>query len=405
MQPRDRQALAFATMPTQPTDDRSATSDVTRRSFIRTAGTGLLAAATMPATTQLAPPDRQPPNLRLPETKKPVGYAIVGLGVLAINEILPAFARCKKARPVALVSGHPDKAQKLAGVYGIDPAKIYNYEDYDRIAQDDAIDVVFIVLPNHMHAEYTIRALRAKKHVLCEKPVAATVDESRQMVAAAKENDRQLMIAYRLHYEPFNMKAMELARDRERFGLLKTFEATNNQNVQPPNIRLSKQTAGGPLGDVGVYCLNAARYISGEEPIEVTAQGHQPTDDPRFAEVAESIVWTMKFPSGALAHCGCSFGSAGSRYFRATGTKGVIDMDDAFAYSGQRLTMKQGRDTTEMQLEPVNHFAAEMDHFADVVTGQANCKTPGEDGLRDMIAIDAIHRSINEGRTIKIEQA
>ncbi len=230
----------------------------------------------------LAPPDKQPPNLKVPEpVKHKVGWAIVGLGELALEEVMPAFREAKFSEPVALVSGHPDKARKVAEAYGMEPKNIYDYQSYDRLAENSRVEVIYIILPNTMHAEYTLRGFKAGKHVLCEKPLAVTVEEGERMVAAAKQANKMLMTAYRLHYEPFNLKVMELCRQKA-VGELKTFSAANCQDVKAPNIRLSKRLGGGPVGDVGVYCINAARYVTNEEPIEVTAFAQQPKDDPRF---------------------------------------------------------------------------------------------------------------------------
>lgn len=381
-----------------------ASQDVTRRKFITAASGTLLAAAVAPATAQLAPPDKQPPKLRVPETQRTLGYAIVGLGQLALDQILPAFGKCKRSKPVALVSGHPDKAKKTATAYGIDEKSVYGYDNFDDIARNDAIDVVYIVLPNHMHAEFTIRALKAGKHVLCEKPMAATSEEARRMVAAAKESGRQLMIAYRLHYEPHHMKAIQLCR--EKIGSLKTIDAVNNQNVGAPNIRLSKSTAGGPVGDVGVYCINATRYLSGEEPVEVAAYAHQPKDDPRFAEVYESVVWQMKFPSGLLATNACSFGTSELRRFDVSGTKGSVSMIKAFGYSGQRLMLNADGMNSEVDAPQVDHFMAEMDHFSEAILNNKPNRTPGEEGLQDMVIVEAIHQSAEQGgKPVKIESA
>ena len=201
----------------------------------------------------LAPPDQQPPNLKVPEpvTRK-AGWAIVGLGQLALEEIMPAFRECRLSQPTALVSGHAEKAHKVADLYGIQHTSIYDYENYDRLADSPAVDAVYASLPNSMHAEYTIRALKAGKHVLCEKPMAVTVEECERMIAAAQEAGRKLMIAYRLHYEPFNRKAMELCAQKA-FGPIKTLSSSNCQNTTAPNIRLSADLGGGPVGDVGIY--------------------------------------------------------------------------------------------------------------------------------------------------------
>ncbi len=375
-------------------------NDSTRRGFLMNAGAGLLAAA-VPAT-QLAPPDKQPPNLDVPEPLgKKVGWAIVGLGKLALEEVMPAFARCEKSRPVALVSGHPDKAKQVAERYGINPKSIYNYENYDTIKDNPEIQVVYNILPNHMHAEYTIRGHQAGKHVLCEKPMAATVRECEQMIDAAKNAQRKLMIGYRLRYEPYNQTAIEMAR-KKQFGEIKLIESSNVQDVQAPNIRLSKQTAGGPLGDVGVYCINACRYLTGEEPVEVTGTQHQPKDDPRFAEVPESVAFTLRFPSGVMGYCGCSFGGAESRRYRVQCAKGWFELDPAFAYTGLELHTSQEKTRSQINLPQKNHFAAEMDHLSTCILDNKDPLTPGEEGLADMKVMAAIEESVRTGKAVAV---
>jgi predicted dehydrogenase len=357
----------------------------------------------------LAPPDKQPENLKVPERNaRKAGWAIVGLGELALSEIMPAFAGCELSQPVSLVSGHPDKARKVAGAYGMNPEAIYNYESFDRMAENKEIDVVYIVLPNSMHAEFTIRALQAGKHVLCEKPMSVKVEEAQKMIEVAKQANRKLGVGYRLHSEPLNRKVMELCA-QQAFGKIKTFESSNCQNVKAPNIRLSGPLGGGPVGDVGVYSINAARYVIGEEPVEVTAMAHQPNDDPRFREVPESVTFTLRYPSGVLAHCDCSFGSSESRRYRVHCANGWIEMDPAFSYRGLRLRTKEGEakgpkeaKLAELMLEQVNHFTAEMDHFSDCVLNDASLRTPGEMGLADMKIIAAIDEAARTGKTMKL---
>jgi predicted dehydrogenase len=384
----------------------AATADHTRRTFMAAAGlvgSGLLARAD--GEPPLAPPDKQPPNLTLPEVVgKTVGFAVVGLGELALNEILPAFARCKLARPTALVSGHPDKARRVAAAYGIDPKHVYDYDGYDRLKNDPAVDAIYVVLPNSLHGEYTIRGLKAGKHVLCEKPMAPTSAECRAMIAAARDAKRKLMIAYRLHYEPFNRAVMKLCADKS-VGAVRTVLATNCQVTKAPNIRLSKTLGGGPVGDVGIYCLNAARYITREEPVEVAAFAHQPADNSRFREVPASVAFELRFPSGALAHCDCSFDAAESRYFRVNGSEGYVELDRAFGYRGQKLAVGRASGREELNVAPVDHFAAEMDHFAGCVLGDKEPLTPGEEGLADMVVIEAINEAAAGGRTVKVKAA
>lgn len=394
------------------------------------AGLGAPAAAAQPATggvatppsssaapgkaaknVPLAPPDKQPEGLKIPQKPaRQAGWAIVGLGQLALEEIMPAFAECQTSKPVALVSGHPDKARKVARAYGIREDAIYDYQNYDRLADNKEVDAIYIVLPNSMHAEFTLRGLKAGKHVLCEKPMATSASDAEKMIAAAREARRHLMIAYRLHYEPFNMKAMEICKSGA-LGKIKIFVSTNGQNVEAPNIRLSGELGGGPMGDVGVYSINAARYTLGEEPVEVYAVAQRPADDPRFREVPESVAYTLRYPSGVIAHCGCSFGMAESRFYQVHGTEGSLKMDPAFSYRGLRLHVKQGDPkkgsaaAKELMLQAKNHFAQEMDHFSSVILDGETCRTPGEMGLADMRILEALEASLKSGRPEPVAQA
>ena len=356
-------------------------------------------------TVPLAPPDKQPPDLDVPRPKKKAGWAVVGLGHLSVDEILPAFGSCEMSECVALVSGHPDKAKTLARVYGVPEEAVLTYEQYDRLADMDAVDIVYNVLPNSMHEEYTNRALEAGKHVLCEKPMAGTIKACRSMIAAAKESDRRLSIAYRLHSEPMNRAVMDMCRDR-KFGDIKTISSTFTQNVSAPNIRLSKELDGGSVGDVGVYCINACNYITGQQPKRVTAFKHQPGDDPRFREVAESYAWVAEYPSGILASCNCGFGAEFSTRYEVQCAEGLIGMDPSFPYQGLRLWTQKAVDgspqRTEHRINPVNQFAKQQDHFSDVVLNGAELRTPSEMGLADMLIVEAIHQSAREGRPVDI---
>jgi predicted dehydrogenase len=388
-------------------------SDQSRRDFLKIGGAGLIAAAAganafgaePPTTTPLTSPDKQPPDIRIPSpAKKKIGWAVVGLGRLALGQIMPAFKESRLSRPVALVSGHPDKAKKVAELYGVDPKSIYNYENYDSIKDNPEIEAVYVVLPNSMHAEYTIRAARAGKHVLCEKPMCANVAEAKQMIDACKSAAKKLMIAYRLHYEPYNQAAIEMCQDNT-FGRIIQIEASNVQNTRPPNIRLSKQLAGGPLGDIGVYCINACRYLTGEDPVEASGYSYQPKDEARFAEVPRDVIFTLHFPSGVSAHCGVSFAGAASKRYRVECADGWIDMDKAYGYSGQELRTMQQNKVTKVDLSPLNHFAAEMDHFSQCILDDKESLTPGEMGLKDMQIIAAIEESAASARRVKIDYA
>jgi predicted dehydrogenase len=356
----------------------------------------------------LAPPDQQPPNLQLPKVhEQKLGWAVVGLGQLALGQIMPAFGQCELSEPRALVSGHPDKARHVARAYGIDQDAIYNYDNYEKIASDDRIDVIYIALPNSMHAEFTVAALKAGKHVLCEKPMATSIADCQRMIETADEQDRRLMIAYRLHYEPFNRRVIEMCKQK-RFGELKTFSGSFCIGVQAPNIRLSEKLGGGPVGDVGVYPINASRYVTGEEPVEVFAQAHQPNDDPRFREVPESVSCLLKFPSGVLANLDCSFGTHRSDFYRVACADGTIELSPAFSYNGQTLKTHQRSASSKKpivvnhELTEVNHFASEMDHFSRCILNGDAPRTPGPEGLADMRILAAMDQSIRENQPVQV---
>jgi predicted dehydrogenase len=374
-------------------------SGISRRGFIGKLGQGLLAANVAgtllkDASAQLVVPD--PPGKKL-------GWAIVGLGSLAINQILPAFAKCEKSRVVALVSGHPDKANKLALRYGVSPKNIYNYQNYDSIKDNPEVDVIYIVLPNGMHAEYTVRGHQAGKHVLSEKPMANTPAECQQMIDAARQAGRKLMVAYRCRYEPYNQEAIRIARSQE-LGRIQVILADAGFNIGDPNQwRLNKQLAGGgSLMDIGIYALNASRYLSGEEPTEVNAMVYTPPGDPRFKEVEEHINFQLRFPSGVLANCSSSYGYFHQSHFRVMGTDARLGMDPATWYNGLRLWVERGNIIQERDLPVVDHFAAEMDHMSECVMQNKEPLTPGEEGLRDLKIMMAIYDAANTGRTVKL---
>ena len=389
-----------------------------RRQFLSAAGKVVAAAglAAVAGAGPLAPPDKQPPDLKIPPPpKKKVGWALVGLGELTLGQILPAFATCESSAPVALVSGHRDKAEKVAAHYGIDPKHIYSYDNYESMRDNPAIDVVYNVLPNSMHREFTERAFAAGKHVLCEKPMAPTVADCQAMIDAGKRAGKKLMIAYRLHYEPYNKMAIAIARSKQ-LGTLRSFTSENLQTTNAPNIRLSKATAGGPLGDVGVYCLNASRYMVGEEPAEAFGTAIHDAGDDRFREVPSRVMVQLRFPSGCFGQFMCGFDSAHSGFFKLTGTDGSVRLDNAFPYQGQKLYLELkgspeaikssgvSSATVEQQIttKPKDHFTAEMDHFSQCVLNDTAPATPGEEGLADQRVLDAINQSIQDGKWVKV---
>jgi glucose-fructose oxidoreductase len=375
---------------------------LSRRGFLQTTS-GALAASSL---TSLASGSAaaQVPDIKLPEIPgRRIGFALVGLGNLAINQLMPAFARAQTAKLTGLVSGRPEKAKHLAQLYGVDPKNIYSYDSYDRIADNPAIDVVYVVLPNSMHPEYTIRALKAGKHVLCEKPMANTPQECEQMIAAAKAAGRKLMIGYRLRYEPFNQALIKYAQDTAEAGPTRVILADAGFNIgDPKQWRLRRAMAGGgSLMDIGIYALNAARYLTGEEPVAVSAMMHSTPNDPRFVEVEENITFQLRFPSGILANCASSYGVGLNRY-RVNKPRGSAELEPALSYTGLGMRVFRGGAVEERVLPQRDQFALEMDHLARAVLDNTEPLTPGEEGLKDLRVMTAIYEAARSGRAVTL---
>ena len=356
--------------------------DISRRGMLG----GVMAAAAASAV-------RAQPNTA------PVGFAIVGLGKLALGQILPGFRNCRNASLSALVSGHPDKASRVAAEHDLSAASIYNYANFDRIAADPKIDVVYIVLPNFMHAEYTIRALKAGKHVLCEKPMASTVADAEAMVATAKAANRKLMIAYRCQYEPLNLYAMRLMR-RGALGrpkLVVTNMGRQSDLSDPSDAwRLDMQkSGGGALADMGIYGINGSRYLLNEEPLEVRARARTNRADPRFRTVEDLITWEFRFPSGAVSTNCTSFDQAGTMAWQVYGELGKMTADPGCFYNGNQLTISGVSGDDRPKIVEIDQFAREMDWMADVVRGRAPLVSPGEEGLQDMRLMHSILESVS----------
>jgi predicted dehydrogenase len=330
------------------------------------------------------------------EQDRTIGYCMVGLGRISMQHFMPALKSSKMGRLTALVSGHRDKAEKMAAEYGLPVKNIYSYDNYDAIIGNKDIDAVYIALPNSMHAEYTIRAAKAGKHVLCEKPMATSVADCQAMIDACRKANRKLMIAYRCQYEPTNLHAIRLIREG-KLGKIEAIESANGFNIRPNEWRLDRKLAGGgPLMDMGVYSLNACRYLTGEEPSVLEGYSSVIDRDGRFNEVEENLSWTMKFPSGIVASCNTSYGANMPGFFRLHGSKGMIHMEPAFAYQGQHLTAAlQGEpaiDEVCADRDP-SQFVREADHFAECILRNKEPKTPGEEGLEDMKLMAAIYSS------------
>jgi len=335
-----------------------------------------------------------------------LGYAIVGLGYYATRMIMPQFANSTHSGLTALVSGTPAKLAQYGAEYKIPERSRYSYADFDRIRDNPDVDIVYVVLPNSMHAEYTIRAARAGKHVLCEKPMAVSSAECEAMIAACRAAGRKLMIGYRSHFEPHNIHAMGLAREgavgKRRFVQSEHGFPINN----PSQWRLNRKLAGGgSMMDIGIYSVQALRYMAGEEPIAVTAIENTDRNDPRFREVEDRVSWTFLYRSGLIGQ-GFSSYSSNHNHIRLNGDNGWIDLEPGTSYDGHHMRVRRGwgepQDVNPPAGPGANQFAAQLDHLSLSVLENREPIVGGADGLRDMRLIEAIYRSAREGRTITL---
>ena len=326
-----------------------------------------------------------------------LGIALVGLGNYSTNQLAPALQETGHVHLAGVVTGTPSKATAWQERYPQLVGHIYNYDNFDRIADDDAIDIVYVVLPNAMHAEFTVRAAQAGKHVICEKPMAVSTEEARTMIAECESAGVTLNIGYRLHYEPHNVEAMRIGQQGV-FGEVKYVQTSFGFRLGDPNQwRLKRHLAGGgALMDVGIYAVQAARYVTGEEPISVTAQEAK-TDPVRFAEVDEMITWQLTFPSGCVATCATSYASRMERLFFA-GTDGWLELRPAYVYGGIAGSTSGG----PMDFPAVNQQARHMDAVGESIKTGDSLGIDGYEGLRDMQVIEAIYEAVRTGSAVSI---
>lgn len=333
-------------------------------------------------------------------SEKKLGVALVGLGSYSQGELGPALLKTKHAALTGIVTGSPEKIPIWQRKYSVPDANVYSYEDFDEIADNKDIDIVYVVLPPGLHEEYCIRAARAGKHVICEKPMAATAAECDAMIAAAKNAKVSLHIGYRLHWDPYHQRMMEVAKSKE-LGELKSIDtalAFYNSRPEPKNWKLSKKLGiAGELYNLGTYPLQAAIYISGENPIRVTAQSHNSRPE-IFTEIAEGYDWEMEFPSGLIAKCMASAGKSGN-FLNITAAKGKFELDQsAFAYRGINGHVNNLR----MDFPPVNQQALQIDGICEAITKGEKSKVPGEMGRRDIAILEAVVKAAATNKAVDL---
>jgi glucose-fructose oxidoreductase len=330
-----------------------------------------------------------------------IRYAVVGLGSISQMAVLPAFKNAKNSELAALVTDDPRKAEELGKTY--DVSRTTNYQGYDDLLRSGSIDAVYIGLPNSMHKDFSVRAARAGVHVLCEKPMAASVAECEQMIRAAEENRVKLMIAYRLHFEPANLRAIEMLQKGE-IGEPKIFSSVFSLQVKEGNIRVKKDLAGGPLMDLGVYPINASRYLFRDEPIEVTGIGAN-TGDPRFTEVHETATGILRFPGDRLAVFTCSFGAAAADGYQVVGTKAELWLRPAYDYHEPlKLTLKAAGKEHATSFDKLDQFGPELEYFAQCILDGTEPEPSGQEGLADMRVVEALLESMRSGHPVKLER-
>ena len=325
-------------------------------------------------------------------------YAVVGLGHIAQVAVLPAFAHARRnSRLTALISGDRSKLRALSKRYRVDVTG--SYEDFEACLEQ--VDAVYIALPNSLHEEYTVRAAQAGVHVLCEKPMAVTVEECRRMVAACRRNRVKLMIAYRLHFEEINLQAIELVR-RGRIGEPKYFNSSFSMSVRRGDIRTKRKLGGGTLYDIGVYCINAARYLFRAEPTEVLAMSVN-SGSATLREIDESTGAVLRFEGDRVATFVTSFNAGDVGAYRIVGTKGQLSVDPAYEYAeGLAYELTVDGKTTRKRKGKRDQFAAELLYFSDCILKDREPEPSGEEGMQDVRIVQALYRSADTGKAVKI---
>jgi predicted dehydrogenase len=328
-----------------------------------------------------------------------LGVALCGLGSLSTNQIAPALQKTRFCRLAGIVTGTPSKAAEWQKKYELPEKSIYNYQNMHEMASNPDIDIVYVVTPNALHMEHTLAAAAAGKHVFCEKPLEISVERCQRMLDACKKAGKLLGVGYRLQYEPNTLECIRLAREKV-LGDVKIIDANFGFAIgDPTQWRLKRALAGGgSLMDVGIYCLQTTRMITGEDPIWINASEVK-TDAVKFKEVDETVLWTAKFPSGVVSNSICTYSANGLASFRAATTRGWFALDPAYFYSNNRGRRSDG---TEINFPVSDQFAVELDDFADCIINKRPSKVSGEMGLTDVKFLMAIYESIKKGRPVSL---
>ena len=331
-------------------------------------------------------------------TNKKLGIALVGLGSYAEGQLAPALVQTEHCYLAGIVTGTPGKISIWQEQYNIPNKNIYNYENFDSIKDNPDIDIVYVVLPNNMHAAYTIRAAEAGKHVICEKPMALTVEDCDKMIAACKKAGKFLSIGYRLHFDPYHLDMIRIGTQKE-YGEIKKIVTEFLQPSIKGEWRLDKKySGGGPLMDLGIYCLQAVMYTTGMEPVAVTAQTFPISDKEKFTDIEETLAWQMEMPNGIIAECRTSY-SGNANTFRIEAEQGWFELDPAFYYAGFKVSTSDDR---VISYTPLSQQGKQMDGISVSIKNNQVSIVPGEMGRRDVKIIEAIYEAMRTKERIKI---
>lgn len=373
-------------------------NEQSRRRFLYNLGLASLSIPILSSGIKFNNDENKPKSMSEKNSKDgKLGVALVGLGGYASGQLAPSLLKTEHCYLAGIVTGTPAKAAAWKEKYNIPEKNIYNYENFDSIKDNPDIDIVYVVLPNNMHAEYSIRAAQAGKHVTCEKPMAITVDDCDRMIAACKKAGKKLSIGYRLHFDPYNLEMSRLGT-KKVFGEIKKLSAGFGFNAQKGIWRLDKKMAGGgPLMDLGIYCLQGVCYTSGLEPVAVTAQSAPISDKEKFIDIEETLSFQMEMPNGLIAECKTSYTDS-MNYLKAEAAEGFFELQPAFNYGGLKGKTSKG----VIEFQPMSQQAKQMDEFALSIKNNRPTIVPGEMGRRDVKILTAIYEAMHTGKRVLV---
>lgn len=378
------------------------TPHLTRRKFIRNTALSATALAWLQrlrgaeaAATGAAPGSTAPAS-----APKKLGVALAGLGTYATGMLAPALQETQLCKLTGVVTRRPEVGAQWAKAFGFPEKNIYNYNTMDQLADNPDIDIVYVVTPNALHAEHVIKAAKAGKHVICEKPMACSVADCDKMLAACREAKRSLSIGYRLHFDPYHTEMVRRAAD-PNFGPFTTMAGENGFTMNGVQWRMQHPlSGGGPLMDMGIYVLHAACMATQANPLAVTAKELPKTRPDFFQDVEEALDWTMEFPNGVTATCQTSY-VKNYGHFHAESAKGWVDLNPAFGYNGLRMNTSTGRVT----YPPLRQQTKQLDGIAQSILDKKDSPVPGELGRRDMVIVEGIYEAAKTGKRVELKYA